>query len=186
MGLAIVHGTVTSYGGAVTVDSSPGIGSRFCVYLPRYAEQKAATPAEPEQTPQGSEHILFVDDEETLARMGPLLLERLGYSVQSYTSAGRALEAFMSQPAQFDLLVTDFTMPEYTGLELAMEIRRIRPELPVIIVTGYSELLTAEEAQKQGINDYLLKPITLHELGSAVRKVLDSAQRNSASHPTLP
>jgi signal transduction histidine kinase len=131
MGLAVVHGIVASHGGAVTVQSTPGQGATFTVYLPRLAQALAVPPA-PAQIPlpRGHERILLVDDEASVAEMGQRLLTRLGYEVVAYTSSREALDAFRGAPEGFDLLITDHTMPQMTGEALARAVRQIRPDLP--------------------------------------------------------
>ena len=174
MGLAMVHGIVKSHGGAITVHNDPGEGTMFHVYLPRLespTEPEEALTAEP--APRGKERILFVDDEEQLVRMGQRMLERLGYSVTARTSSVEALEAFRAQPEKFDLVITDQTMPNMTGVELARELMRIRPDIPVILITGFSEAVTLEKAGRMDIREYIMKPVLLRDLGKAIRRVLD-------------
>ena len=174
MGLAVVHGIVKSHGGAITVHNDPGEGTTFHVYLPRLespTEPEEALTAEP--APRGKERILFVDDEEQLVRMGQRMLERLGYSVTARTSSVEALEAFRAQPEKFDLVITDQTMPNMTGVELARELMRIRPDIPVILITGFSEAVTLEKAGRMDIREYIMKPVLLRDLGKAIRRVLD-------------
>jgi CheY-like chemotaxis protein len=156
MGLAVVHGIVASHGGAVTVQSAPGQGATFMVYLPRLAQDVVVPPLRAQGTlPHGQERILLVDDEASVAEMGHHLLTRLGYAVVAYTSSREALDAFRAAPTRFDLLITDHTMPEMTGEALARAVRQIRPELPLILCTGFSETMTAEHSRALGIDAYL-------------------------------
>jgi PAS domain S-box-containing protein len=179
MGLATVHGIVTSYGGAVTVYSERERGSIFRVYLPRVESHAPAEVSDVEPVPRGTECILFVDDEDQLARIGQQMLERLGYTVATRTSSAEALEAFRAKPDKYDLVITDQTMPNMTGVELAKELMRIRPNIPIVLVSGFSEAVTPERAKHIGIREYIMKPIITHELGRAVRKVLDENGQKS-------
>ena len=173
MGLAVVHGIVASHGGAVTVRSAPGQGATFTVYLPRLAQDVVVPPVlAPDPLPRGQERILLVDDEASVAEMGYHLLTRLGYAVVTYTSSREALDAFRAAPERFDLLITDHTMPEMTGEALARAVRQIRPELPLILCTGFSETMTAEYAQALGIDAYLMKPWEIGVLAQTLRRVL--------------
>jgi two-component system cell cycle sensor histidine kinase/response regulator CckA len=172
MGLAVVHGIVTSHGGAVTVQSAPGQGAMFTVYLPRLAQDVGVPPVlAPGPLPRGHERILLVDDEASVAEMGQRLLTQLGYAVVAYTSSREALDAFRAAPHRFDLLLTDHTMPEMTGEALARAIRQIRPELPLILCTGFSETMTAGHARGLGIDAYLMKPWEIRVLAQTLRRV---------------
>ena len=138
LGLSIVHGIVKQHDGNITVESEPGKGSTFTVYFPMIAERpKASTPGEG-TIPTGRERILFIDDEEALAEMGQEILSELGYQVESKTGSREALAILRLDPSRFDLVVTDQTMPEMTGVELTREILAIRPDMPIIMCTGYS------------------------------------------------
>ena len=179
LGLAVVHEIVRSYGGAVTVESRPGKGSTFRVYLPLMEQKPAATRRESplDSLPGGNERVLFVDDEPSLSRMGKEMLERLGYRVTAMTGGMEALETFRRDPERFDLVITDMTMPCMTGLELAEEIRKLRPGMPVILCTGYSRHVTEEKARLMGIRSLLMKPLVMRELAEAVRDALQGETR---------
>jgi CheY-like chemotaxis protein len=120
------------------------------------------------------EHILFVDDEQRMVQNGREVLESLGYRVTSHTSSREALEMVRRQPGKFDLVITDFIMPQMNGIELAQELSRLQPEVPIILYTAINKAVSAEKAKLLGIKDYLLKPVTAGELGRAIRRVLDS------------
>jgi PAS domain S-box-containing protein len=173
MGLSVVHGIIEKLGGLITVDSEPGKGASFHVFLP-VTSQKSDNRAE-DQGPMlpGSEHILFVDDEIMLAHMGKQLLERLGYKVSVRTSSIEALEAFRAQPQIFDLIITDQTMPNLTGAELAMQLLKIRPETPIILCTGYSSAISEDRAKAIGIRAFVMKPVDKKVLAHTIRQVLD-------------
>jgi PAS domain S-box-containing protein len=173
LGLAVVHGIVTSHEGAITVESAPGQGTTFAIYLPRIEETGADATYLDASLPGGSEHVLFVDDEVALARLGQEMLEHLGYTVTVRTSSIEALEAFRTMPRRFDLVITDQTMPNMTGETLAREMRRLRPELPIILCTGFSHTITAEKAQMLRLNAFLMKPLTTRELAVTIRQVFD-------------
>lgn len=176
MGLAMVHGIVESYGGQVTVDSELGKGTVFTIYLPVLKKQTAAIPAKPEELPAGTERILFVDDEEPISRMGGRILERLGYQVTTRTSSIEALELFRINASRFDLVISDMTMPNMTGDRLAVELMKIRPDIPIILLTGYSKKMSDETAKKIGIRALAYKPIVKTDLARTIRKILDEVK----------
>jgi CheY-like chemotaxis protein len=171
IGLAVVHGIVTSHGGAITVASTLGQGTTFAIYLPRIATQPPVVTHSAGQMPQGHERVLFVDDEKVLTTVWRQLLARMGYQVTVYTSSPDALVAFRSTPHSFDLVITDQTMPHITGETLVGELRRIRSDIPVILCTGYNPLIDAERAAALGIDAFLLKPIAAEDLARTIRQV---------------
>jgi signal transduction histidine kinase/ActR/RegA family two-component response regulator/HAMP domain-containing protein len=173
LGLAVVHGVVKSHGGAISVYSEQGKGTTFNLYFPVHEAQADAAPVESISIAKGNgERILFVDDEAPLAAVGKSMLERLGYRVTEKTNSLDALAAFTAQPGQFDLVITDQTMPNLSGAELAKLMLKIRPELPVILATGYSTTINAEKANAIGIREMLLKPNTAQTMSEAVRRAL--------------
>jgi len=176
LGLAVVHGIVQSYGGVVDVASANGKGTRFSVYLPRLDHFIEEPGREAEPLPLGNnESILLVDDETMLVDFGEAALNKLGYKVLAVTRSETALQIFKDRPEAFDLVITDMTMPKMTGETLAKEILEIRPDMPIILCTGFSERITRERALAQGIREYLMKPFDLKQLAECVHRVLSGA-----------
>jgi PAS domain S-box-containing protein len=174
MGLSIVHGIVKSYGGVITLESGQGEGTVFHVYFPVVEQDELPVKIEENGASAGSERILFVDDEPLLAEMGRDMLERLGYHVTMHTSSLDALETFQNQPNEFDLVITDQTMPGMTGVDLARRLMQIRLDIPVILCTGYSAIITEKQAKSMGIAEFAFKPVSQKALVSLIRKVLDA------------
>ena len=174
MGLSVVHGIVKSMNGTINVYSEPDRGTEFNVYFliekSSYEKQEIQTN---EVIPFGTEHILFVDDEEEILTMEKKMLERLGYKVTSRISSIDALEAFRAAPGKFDMVITDMAMPNMPGDKLSVELTKIRPDIPVVICTGFSETMSEEKAVSLGINGFLFKPIVMKDLSHKIREVLD-------------
>jgi len=174
MGLATVRGIVDSYGGTITVESTPCVKTIFTIYLPITSNLDNKIVDATETPPKGDEHILFVDDEPSIARMGSRILESLGYQVTTRTSSIEALELFKENPGDFQLVITDMTMPHMNGDKFAIELRQIRTDIPIILCTGYSSKINAEIAQKIGINAFTSKPFLKSDLACTTREVLDN------------
>ncbi len=175
LGLSVVHGIVRASGGTIKVKSQVGKGSTFDLYFPCVvADKDVLEEISFERMRGGKERILFVDDETTLAEMAGEMLEKLGYSISVLSSSVDALSLFRENPEEFDLLLTDQTMPDMSGLELAREVLQLRPDLPVILYTGYSATINGQEAKQIGIREFLMKPLSMSVLAEAVRKALDS------------
>lgn len=173
LGLSLVHGIVKNMGGEMTVYSEVGVGTTFHLYLPQIEaeikhEEAAAV------IPCGNEHILVVDDEQTILEMEQAILESLGYTITAFTSSVEALEEFLLAPQKFDLVITDMTMPHLTGADLSREMLAARPDLPIILYTGYSAILSKEEALSLGIKAFVMKPVTRDGLARVVREVIDA------------
>lgn len=182
LGLSVVHGIVKAFGGFIHVESEQNKGTVFHVYflpsgdnpLPLHKES-----ARLDTLPLGSERILVIDDEETIALMYKEILERLGYSVTAVTNGQQALAAFQANPYAYDLVVTDQTMPGLTGIDLATAMLRIRSDLPIILSTGYSAVIAENEAQQLGISKFLMKPVNSRLLALTIRELLDAQTDNA-------
>ena len=175
LGLSVVHGILSAHHGAIEVDSAPGQGSTFHLYFPavEHAQAAAAVRPEPLESTRGhGEHVLYVDDDETMVVMVERLLERAGYRVSSYHDANQAIAAVREHPSDFDFVVTDFNMPECSGLDVARELAGIRPELPVVISSGYITDELRGQARDMGVRGLLEKQNTFEELGSLVGRIL--------------
>ncbi|WP_299977251.1 ATP-binding protein, partial [Desulfobacula sp.] len=174
MGLSVVHGIVKSMDGAIQVYSKPGEGTKFHVYLPveksSFEKQNIQT-KEPVQG--GIDKILLVDDEDAIITMEKRVLERLGYQVTSRTGSLEALEAFRANPDKFDVVITDLAMPNMPGDKLSAELIKIRPDIPILLCSGFSETMSEEKAASLGIKGFILKPIVMKDLAQKIREVLD-------------
>ena len=175
MGLATVLGIVKSHGGEIVLEKESGQGTTFTLYFPALAETEPADQPLPEtDLPTGTGKILFVDDEPDLAKLGKVILSSLGYTVTTTTNSRVALEIFRSQPEAYDLVITDLTMPNFTGAELAQKIQEIRSDIPLIICTGYRERLSREDMERLGIKEVLIKPVKARQLAEVIQQLLRS------------
>ncbi len=179
LGLSITQGIVQDCGGHIQVDSIAGSGTTFTVYLPVTKRREAMAPKRP-TIPTGTERILIVDDEPAIAELTAQMLQRLGYRVISRTSSIESLNLFRARPNDFDLVITDMTMPAMTGDQLAIELMQIRPDIPVIMCTGYSNIMSGRSAQAIGIRAFAHKPIVRADLARTVRRVLDEKNETPA------
>jgi PAS domain S-box-containing protein len=180
MGLAVVHGIVKNLRGAITVESTPALGTTFNVYLPRFdftAGEAANTPVVENSPAKGKGCILIVDDEQELVKFSAEILEHLGYEVISKTSSVSARKTFMEDPYRFDLVLTDQTMPNITGLDLARQFMEIRSEIRIILCTGFSQPNIEQEANALGISRFVKKPFGARQLANMVQEELDTLHR---------
>lgn len=174
LGLAVVYGIVTAHHGDIKVHSTVGKGTQIHIYLP-IAKAPSKTERKPQEIAQstGNERILLVDDEKMIVALGGQMLKRLGYRVTTRLTSAEALEVFKADPQSFDLVITDMTMPNMTGDQLAEKLIAIRPDIPIMICTGFNEKIDPDTAERMGIKALLMKPITISEMSRKVRGVLD-------------
>lgn len=181
MGLATVHGIVKAYNGEIIVESKVGEGTTFTIYLPVTKKRTESEKYQSKPLPSGTERLLILDDEPPIAKMASQILKRLGYVTTVRTSSLEALELFKRRPNDFDLVITDMTMPNMTGDKLAIELIKIRPDIPIILSTGYSSRISEDRAKELGIRAFSMKPLAKQNLAETVRKVLDEAKGQSRS-----
>jgi CheY-like chemotaxis protein len=176
IGLAVVHGIVEKHHGAIWAESKPGQGTVFTVLLPTCSGLIEDNSVEGHDLPWGTERIIFIDDEASIMQVGRRRLERLGYRVKGTTDPRQALAILQADPHAYDLVVTDMAMPHMTGEELAIRLIRLRPALPIILCTGFSEAISEQRAHEIGISVFLMKPVNWAEFAVAVRNILDAAK----------
>jgi nitrogen-specific signal transduction histidine kinase/CheY-like chemotaxis protein len=181
MGLAVVHGIVQNHNGTITAESAPGEGAAFTILFPVVCAEEEFDAEVEEIPPHGTESILFVDDEASIARMTSAILERLEYRVSSCTDPIEALALFQAQPEKFDLVITDMTMPRMNGVTLCEKMMTIRPDIPVIICTGHSSMIDEQKALDLGIDAFVMKPVQTKEIAKTIRAVL--GQGKAAGQP---
>jgi PAS domain S-box-containing protein len=176
MGLAVAHGIVKDHGGSITAYSRPGKGATFSVLIPQISRELVEKSEMLPETQRGEGKVLLIDDEEMLVDIGTTILQSLGYTVLSSTSSAEALKMFTADPAGFDAVLTDFTMPYLTGYELAQEFLRIRADIPIILCTGFSSQISEEQAQAAGIRAFIMKPYNMREIAAALQAVMAHRQ----------
>jgi CheY-like chemotaxis protein len=183
LGLSVVHGIVMQHGGDIAVYSQPNDGTTFHIFLP-LSDQAALSLDVPKEDHDytGTERVLFVDDEENVALVGQAMLEMLGYRVTIATGSLEALELFRSQPQEYQIVITDLTMPRMAGDRLAVKLLEINPNLPIVLATGLSESITAEKRRQIGVRGFIMKPFTVNELGYVIRTVLESTPITAEAH----
>jgi PAS domain S-box-containing protein len=172
MGLALIYGIVKSYGGDVGVESEVGKGTTFHVLLPFEEAEVSLTTETKIELPRGKERILLVDDDKDIVDIIQSMLKNLGYKVTARTSSIEALEAFRHNPEAFDIVITDMTMPNMTGKDLAKELMAMRSDIPIILCTGFSELIDERRAKEMGISAFVMKPIVMRQIANTIREVL--------------
>lgn len=185
LGLSVVHTIAQSLKGAVTLRSKPGKGAAFDIYLPKMTMTMTEQEDQKQEQVEGKDEcILFVDDEPAITEMGKRMIERLGYRVVAETDSVEALRRFEEQPDAFDMVITDQAMPVVTGIELSQRCLSIRPGLPIILCTGYSEIVSPERARQVGIKEFLSKPVVKTEMAKTIRKALDASKRSRDQKPS--
>jgi CheY-like chemotaxis protein len=177
LGLWVVQTIVKNHKGAITVRSTPGKGSVFEVFLPRIPEQALPPDKPPLSALRGHGHILIVDDEADIVELEKEMVERLGYSAKAVVKSGAALALFRENPDKYDLVLTDQTMPDMTGVDLARKLVSIRPGIPIVLVTGYRDVLDVELAREAGVKAVVAKPMTRTEIGLTIKQLLTKDSR---------
>jgi len=181
MGLSVVHGIIEDHEGVIQVNSEPGKGTTFTIFFPAIEFIREKDVEIRKSLPIGKERILFVDDEEAILTTCGEQLKRLGYQLTTSGNGQKALAEFRKNPHQFDLIITDQTMPKMEGVDLARAVMEIRPNIPVILCSGYSDILNDEELKASGISELLTKPIVKSQLAMVVRKVLDQQKKEKTT-----
>jgi len=186
LGLSVVHGIIKSHSGAITVNSTPGEGTTFDIFLPKVESDELQETEPPELTTRKKEVILLVDDEQMMVDVTKQMLERLGYVVVAKTSSVDALETFQEEPDEFDLVITDQVMPNLTGTQLSSELISIRPDIPVILCTGFGEDVSPDDVKSIGIKKFVMKPLSKQKIGTIIRNILDKTRIPDGVEHTQP
>jgi CheY-like chemotaxis protein len=176
LGLAVVYTLVKNHNGAITVHNRPGKGAMFTMLLPMVDEQPEKKGVPMEASSHGTERILFVDDEESIAKMAQKALTSFDYRVETLSDPEDALAMFTLNPGYFDVVITDMTMPKMTGAKLAETLIRIRPDIPIILCTGYSSLIDEQKARELGIAAYMMKPVSMSQIAKTIRKLMGASK----------
>jgi signal transduction histidine kinase/ActR/RegA family two-component response regulator len=187
LGLSIVHSIVQAHKGAIRVESTVGKGTGFQIYLPAYTPDvwhQTASASDEQEDIDGNETIMFVDDEPALVNVFRQGLMRLGYKVEGFTDPRKALEHFLKNADKIDIVVTDTTMPYMNGVELAQKMLAIRANLPVVICTGFTTLISVDDARERGIRDFVMKPFKIRDIATHIRKILDEEECNETGSIT--
>lgn len=185
LGLAVVHGIVTRMGGQINVRSQLNVGTTFEIYFPVSSGEENATEETDLKLPVGNESILFVDDEPMIVEVVQRLLESLGYRVETRNGGKEAFELFQSQPARFDLVITDLTMPQMTGVDLGSKIRKLRPDIPIILCTGFGESMNDDILKSYAVDALVRKPIDSHDMAVKIRAAIDNSSKRSSVNKTV-
>jgi CheY-like chemotaxis protein len=176
LGLALVHGIVADFGGVIDVATQLGVGTTFTIWLPAVSQLPTSPPEPAVELPRGNgEIVMIVDDERALVALAEEILAELNYEPVGFDSSIAALQAFRAQPQRFDVVLTDETMPDLTGSEFAREIRKLHPEIPIILMSGYSGPQLSERAQAAGVSDVLRKPLIRRDIAEPVARALRGA-----------
>lgn len=178
LGLAVVHGIAQSLGGAITVSSEPGRGSTFTMFLPKVTHEEKAQPEMAGEIAGGKECVLFVDDDELLVEVAKETLGRLGYEVVATSDSSEALSIFSAWPDRFHCVITDYMMPKANGVSLARELIKIRSNIPIILCTGYTEMISRDQARALGIREFVMKPLVKREIAETIRRVLETKDQD--------
>ncbi len=186
LGLSVVHGIIKNHSGAITVNSTPGEGTTFDIFLPKVESDEVQETEPSELATKEKEVILLVDDEQMMVDVTKQMLERLGYVVVAKTSSVDALETFQEEPDEFDLVITDQVMPNLTGTQLSSELISIRPDIPVILCTGFGEDVSPEDVKSIGIKKFVMKPLSKHKMATIIRGVLDRTRIPDSIEHTQP
>ncbi len=176
LGLSVVHGIITNHDGYIFVRSEEGKGTTFELYLPCRKEEAEGRKDTDLMIPEGNEVLMVIDDEVDILQMTKLILQRFGYDVRTFQSSEDALRAFQQSPNEYDLIITDQTMPRMTGSKLASSISKVAPHLPIILITGYSETINIENKDRYGVSELLFKPLDYTKFGQVIRRLLDGGK----------